>query len=142
MPTAVKTLVTTTLCYNVGCVLLFGWIGLAYRRGRRRARARVGDLSLGAKNTTASTWGVGIRIKAAQPPETIDDFAIYSDRTDETLPEDACFPRHLRALALPIPPPFRLAARRGWNTISWGPASPRRAAARGDEPAEAPFSLF
>ena len=47
------------------------------------------DLSLGPEEYYGEYLGIGIRIKRLGRAETSDDFVIYSDRTDETLPEDA-----------------------------------------------------
>ncbi len=51
----------------------------------------MGDLSLGPEEYYGEYLGVGVKIKRAGRTERSDYFAIYSDRTDETLPEDAYF---------------------------------------------------
>src|SRR5579859_6430866 len=55
------------------------------------AAMELDDLSLGPEEYYGEYLGVGIRIKRLSRTETIDDFVIYSDRTDETLPEDAYY---------------------------------------------------
>jgi hypothetical protein len=105
----------------------------------------IGELSLGPEEYYGEYLGVGIRIKRLSRTETIDDFAIYSDRTDETLPEDAYFLGAFSAPRISHPIAIRLAARR-WLERNKLQALRRLTAQQrlhfGDDPAESPSILF
>ncbi len=70
------------------------------------------DFSLGPEEYYGEYLGVGIRIKRLGRGVAIDDFAIYSDRTDETLPEDAYFLGAFSVPRISHPAAIRLEARR------------------------------
>jgi hypothetical protein len=72
---------------------------------------REDDVSLGPEEYYGEYLGVGIKIKRLGRNETLDDFAIYSDRTDETLPEDAYYLGAFTVPRVAHPSAIRLAAR-------------------------------
>ena len=69
------------------------------------------ELSLGAEEYYGEYLGVGIRIKRLSRTEIADHFVIYSDRVDETLPEDAYVLGSFSIAHTSHPGAIRLAAR-------------------------------
>jgi hypothetical protein len=96
----------------------------ARARGGEAVVERGDDLSLGTEEYYGEYLGVGITIKRLGSTETLDDFAIYSDGTDETLPEDAYYLGSFTVRPVsPTPSPSGWPPATGWRDTSWRPCA-------------------